>query len=1259
MTQTVAASSSSSEAPLSAQWHAGHAVTTPQHYCTAYRHRYVVYAATPNAVAVVDVSSRPAAAADLPAEVRWRQQMRICALSDAAQEIAFVCGHPERDVVCVGTTQHGLYVTSLSHPLFSEASKLPRNVTGDATFSATFLFTEEANYLAFSSLLGSRPSDPTPYRLSLWCMDTQTLLWRGAMAPLTSMCSVAFDLSFAACQAGRVCLFTVQSNTAANINNHHDNSNNTEGGAAGPSPISSKPHSERNRLMVLSRLCSAVEELQDAHYTCCVASPAQGEDTYLALTSGGFLVAFQATSGSVTRWMDCKVPAATALCIFAEGSLVLTGELSRLFQVGTWEFQGKIKLDLPSGVVDAVPLPDVFTGAVPADSTTLLLFYRSGRLSFHSVEPKAGTHRLSLHRTSFFSGLLLHNGGAGVEAAQWLVLSSSLWCWWTPQSLTFVSAVSGGLVAAFAVSSSCVTLHPASGTVIVYDTQRHALVAYGRTPVAEVGVLCCATGARPGSETQEEITSLASSATGESLYALVSLPKSALPPRLRRYRCGWSTVKTGEVSEKGFYLDCMKSPDSVGNGSAAVVAAASAATSVSLPAGTHTLLVHAAAEGDRVVAVQRSSVVSVGLSGHRERAAAPTYTHFELIQRVLPCRGGLLVLGAASCAYVQWKGATSFRWAARPLPGLVFVGGAGRTKKAESKKKEPSSAPDTRCGAVAVLAAVATRRSDVAAVCVGRALTVWQLSDSPRLLASASIGTTATLMVADVVESTRRVYVSAVGAAGIDAYELGPVELSLPAANTEALALSPDTPVKQDEPPSRTETKASRPGLSPPTPRTAASATTATAILNGVSPLPLPSKTTPPPPAAAQAGSKNTKLPASATTRAFARTPRSLTNNIATTSLAEARRQRRTASARVPSSRQLSERFDELTGFYAKQKQEHQGNEHPRTPRLGGTTTRQSPPQPQRQRSTDKPLAPSAARSPHTPTAGKKSDDSIEFSPSSTPRDNGAKKAANTEKIYVDGCGDDGSPVLSAPTQPLPPTAASAVSAIDVSALTVDSQVLRSAVTAATAAVAASDSIGNDNCPHAQREDGENDGMGGVCGAIPAPTSAHASSLPWSDSPPQRGDPRRDPAAAVGGGAYTPACADDVVLRSSASAAAPSSTEPPSQPVPHQTSPPQVQLRHTEASQQQQQEEEQPRLSTAVRDSNSFASEEFTVQARQLRASLLHIKELLEQSETTESSVDGSLALTTEADLDELATLLTTVAAQLHQRQGRRSAESA
>ena len=65
------------------------------------------------------------------------------------------------------------------------------------------------------------------------------------------------------------------------------------------------------------------------------------------------------------------------------------------------------------------------------------------------------------------------------------------------------------------------------------------------------------------------------------------------------------------------------------------------------------------------------------------------------------------------------------------------------------------------------------------------------------------------------------------------------------------------------------------------------------------------------------------------------------------------------------------------------------------------------------------------------------------------------------------------------------------------------------------------------------------------------------------------------------------------------------------------------------------------------------------MQARQLRASLLHIKELLEQSETTESSVDGSLALTTEADLDELATLLTTVAAQLHQRQGRRSAESA
>ncbi|KPI89636.1 hypothetical protein ABL78_1217 [Leptomonas seymouri] len=1204
-------------APLSAQWHVGHAVTAPKRCCTAYRHRYVVFAATDNAVAVVDVASTHSTTCS--AEARWRAQMRVFSLSAAEEEIAFVCGHPERDVVCVGTQRHGLYVTSLSQPVFADSSKLPRSVTGDATFGATFLFTEGANYFAFSSLLHSRPSDPTPYRLSLWCLDTRALLWRGAMAPLESMCSLSYDLSFAACQDGKVCLFTVQAH----------NHNSSAKAAAGPSSTvgeegssGGRSHNERNRLIVLSRNCSAVEELLGAHYVHCIASPAEGEDSYLALTTNGFLVAFHATSGSVTRWMDCKVPVATGLCVYAGGSLVLTGELARFFQVGSWEFQGKVKLELPAGLAshgsvdgEGGTAADVFTSAVAADSNTLILFHRSGAMSFHTVELRAGTQRRSLHRAAFFPNLFsmcTRHSRSGVfvkdtASLQWLVVSASLWCWWTPRHLLFLSSASGALVAAYAVNSTCATLHPASGAIILFDTQRRALVAYSRTPtspVAEVGVLACATAGKADEE--EAIVSLASSPTGESFYALVSLPKGALPPRLRRYRCGWGTVGKGELSEKSFYMDCMKTPDSVGNGCDVVSTAESgAAMSVSLPAGTHTILVQTsgyaplttpraagassafAAEGDRLVAVQQNTIVSVGLSGPRERASAPAYTHPDTIQRVLPCRGGLLILASSSCTFVQWKGSSSFRWAAKPL----FSSAPG------GKKGGPAAVR-------AVAAAVAARRADVAVVCVDRAVTVWQLSDSPRLLTSCTVGSAAALMMADVEEPARRICFYALGAAGVDAYQRDSLDLSFSAPITDVVLGSPATSLKVEE--KKAEAKPSRPAMTSPTPR----------VATAVPPLPLPSKASPASPAAAAAAEPSTTF-----TRRIARTPRNLASTLTNRSktLAETRRQRRTVSAGAPSSRQLSERFDELTGFYARQKQENQGNEHPRTPRPGGVKN-----QSQRQLHADGTQLVPTAMKPARPPSGDKGSNSLP-APATAPR---AAQATVSESAVM------------------------SVSAVDVSALTVDSQVLRSAVTAAVASAAAN-------------TQGQEGGEG--CIDVPATTGgdrttpSSSSPLQWFDSPPQRGDLRRGPVGA-------PTRADDAVLRSSAStltkSPAPSlglsADREPQRVAPEPSSPPQVQLYSADALKRQQQWQPQPHQQSAeASDCNSFISEHFTMQARHLRESLLHIKELLEQSEMAESSAEVSVVPSDEADLDELASLLTTVAAQLHQRQVRRSAGGA
>ncbi|KPA76350.1 hypothetical protein ABB37_07698 [Leptomonas pyrrhocoris] len=1177
--------------PLSAQWHVGHAVTAPKRCCTAYRHRYVVYAATDNAVAVVDVTSPPSTTSSI--ELRWRSQMRVFSLSAADEAVAFVSGHPERDIVCVGTQQHGLYVTSLSQPIFAESTKLPRSVTGDATYGATFLFTEAAHYLAFSSLLSSHLSDPAPYRLSLWCMDTHALLWRGAMAPLESMCSFSFDLSFAACQAGKVCLFTVQTQ-------HHSGS--AEETVAG-SRAGGNSNGERSRLMVLSRPCSAVTELRDAEYTHCIAGPAEGEDAYIALTASGFLVALHATSGAMTRWMDCKVPAATGLCVYAGDSLVLTGELTRFFHASSWEFQGRIKLEPPAGAglekngtgEAEAKTADAFTGAVAADDSTVLLFYRSGAMSSHSVGRRAGTHRLALHRSAFFPNCLAScprrasgNGAFVTQAGevQWLVVSDALWCWWTPHLLLFVSAANGALVAAYAVASTCVTLHPASGTVVLYDTQRRALVAYGRTatsPVAEVSTF--ATAAAAGNGDEETITSLASSAVGESFYALVSLPKSGLPPRLRRYRCGWGTVKKGEVSEKSFYIECMTNPDSGGSDGG-----------VSLPDGTQALLVHAGGhaaattcstaaaeatlasvttEGDRVVSVQRNTIVAVGLSEHRERTSASTYTHPDVIQRVLPCRGGLLVLAAASCAFVQWKGGSACSWAATPL---VHAAPAGR----------------------AVVAAVAAHRPDVAVVCVDRAVAVWRLSDSPRLLASCVIGAAAALMVADVEETARQVRFYAMGTAGIDAYRLDSVELRASSAPHPDVPLrSPVAPVAVEK--QKAEVKPSRPVVPPlPTSRTATTA---------VAPLTLPARGAPAPaaPAAATARPTTTTTTVTSTKRA-ARTPRHLARTVASqaTPPAPAPRQRRTVSVGAPSSRQLNERFDELTGFYAKQKQENRGNEHPRTPRPGGVA-RQPQQQPTPQVPADAPPPSASTAVTSAPPLPQKEGDIAHPTHFAAPR---ARDSANPRTV------PNAAPVS---------TAASA-SMIDVSASTVDSQTLRSAVAAATAG--ASD---NAQGHVGQEENAE------VPAAAGGDRTRLASSVPlsWSDSPPRRADPRRDDIGAT-------TRADDAVLRGSASAVAKSPPQPP-----------QVQLQGTEAFKQQQQH------SGEVSASNSFTSEHFTVQARHLRESLLQIKELLEQSEMAESATEMSMAQTDEPDLDELALLLTSVAAQLHQRQVRRSAESA
>ncbi|CAC9467032.1 conserved hypothetical protein [Leishmania infantum JPCM5] len=1110
-------------------WRVGHAVTSSSRCCTAFRGRYVVYAATDNSIALVDVLAEHPSS--LSAEARWRYAMRLRVLASPDERISFVVGHPEKDLLCVGTAHHGLYLTSLTNPALTEATKLPRTVTGDCTYGATFLFTEEANYLAFSSLLHSRPLDQTPHRLSLWSIDTKALLWRGAMGPLQSMCSLAFDLSFAACSAGKIGLFSVQYTAPA-----------ATGGAEAPADGQAPKHRERNRLMVLSRHCSTVEELCDVEYTCCMASPVEGEETYLALASSGFLVAFNGSTGSVVRWMDCKVSSATALCCVGKESLMLTGSITRLFQAETWEFQGKVKWQDVLGAATSTSSDDagatkevhedsvvaasgahVFTNGASAGNGVLVLFHEGGAFSLYSMEPKTGTQRMSLRRASVFTPPIL----VPAAPAEIWPMNSALWCWWTPQALMFVSPPGCTLVTAFGNQSTCATLHPAAGVVVLFDTARHALVAYGRAPGTPAELGSAATNA------DENIVSLASSPTGDVVYALTTSSAAAAASwpsglQLRRYRCCWAqTPKGGSgVGSRALQLERIE-----------------ISGSASVPAGTHALVVYSggdvdtsgpestATDADRVVAVQRASITALGNSAEAgdHASAPPTYTHADAIQHVVPCQGGLIVAGAVTSAYVQAKGAS--RWVVKSL---------AEPPAAQAVEKESGAN-------VCVVATVVMHRPDIVVVCRGSRLSAWQLNgDNPLLIATRAISTLVRAICSAEDKENSELLVWTLGSGCFDLYKLGPLHRAA-ALHNDAEKLLP--------PPKEVAKKSSA----------------------------APSSSTAPPPAPSAAQASN------AAQRRPARTPLApaVKARGVSKAVSEARRQRRTASASAPSSRELSDRFDELTGFYARQKRDSQAGEHARTPRSAGPSRHPHP-------------SIIVAAEASVPSS---QDDSVPAL-SRTPRDR-----QKTET----------------PADP-PATANLAASAVDVSELTVDSQVLRAGVAAAADA-----GVSGEFCV----EDANEGSRNGSASASPKRTGAGEPAA-CPDSPPQRRNAQR-------GSSRLLSDAEDAVIRSSTSSRGAKPSFLP------------LYLKHEE------------RLAVAAKphrgpngsSSSTMTTEQFTVHARHLRESLLHLKELLEHSDLPDSASNASFSATEEAELDELPDLLTTVAAQLQLRQVRRSGESA
>lgn len=78
------------------------------------------------------------------------------------------------------------------------------------------------------------------------------------------------------------------------------------------------------------------------------------DSVFFALTAAGLLVAFDRHTGSVRRWMNCKLVTATALAVCGDAVLVM-GDTMRVFGSAAWDVRGKLRPEGgDSGYADGV-----------------------------------------------------------------------------------------------------------------------------------------------------------------------------------------------------------------------------------------------------------------------------------------------------------------------------------------------------------------------------------------------------------------------------------------------------------------------------------------------------------------------------------------------------------------------------------------------------------------------------------------------------------------------------------------------------------------------------------------------------------------------------------------------------------------------------------------------------------------------------------------------------------------------------------------
>ncbi|CCW61803.1 unnamed protein product [Phytomonas sp. EM1] len=487
----------------------GHSVTNPSLVSLGYHEKYLAFTVSPNLLAVTECGGK------LDCLITDSSAV-FCPVEDFTTEvISVVRVHDEKDLLCVGTTEHGVYVTSVTSPVLSSESRLPLQFTGEQIFSACFLsvaasllsgakgstlHSKSEDLLVLSSAF-LKHHDASPHRLSLWHVRERCLLWRGPMEPMRAVCTFPRTPSFAGCFHGALSLFTVRRADAGG--------SDAAGGGPSALPRDSHPGRKGSGVTLLNRVCDTVEVLKGVEYVHCAASHDAKKCSFLALTATGFLVAFDRFTGAIIRWMDCKISPARSVSFAGKGNyILLSGALARFFLSSNWGFCGRIKVE---GTAAGGPFPEVhFTAGVSIGSCAVLFSSNGGHSIQHFVQSSTATttanggaiganvappvtgematggdsqqgQKLRFHQRSFCCPV--ETGEVeGEHLVQWIRPSPSpsphgTWCLWTRRYLRLYSPKMF-LRKQVVVNSSCAVYHAASRVLLTYELDNAELVAY-------------------------------------------------------------------------------------------------------------------------------------------------------------------------------------------------------------------------------------------------------------------------------------------------------------------------------------------------------------------------------------------------------------------------------------------------------------------------------------------------------------------------------------------------------------------------------------------------------------------------------------------------------------------------------------------------------------------------------------------------------------------------------------------------------------